>query len=95
VWWCEVKGKQGQVDGGFFLFLRLRRTLGEMDLVAVPMGVSIECNYQGTSNSLFCLFMILQLEHVNFQHLAVLAHLAKDDSSCLVEIGIYDRVRFN
>jgi hypothetical protein len=93
VWWCEVEGKQGQVDGGFFLFFGLGWTFGEMDLVAVPVGVSNEGIYQETSNSLFCLFMILQLEHVNLQYLAVLSHLAENDSSCLVEIGICNSVR--
>lgn len=37
VWWGEVEGEQGEVDGSFFLVFGLGSALGEMDLVAVPV----------------------------------------------------------
>ena len=37
--------------------------------------------------------MVLQLKDVDLQYLAVLAHFAENDRSCLVEIRVYDNVR--
>lgn len=33
--------------------------------------------------------MIMELEHVDFKYLPMLAHLAEYDSTSLVEVGIY------
>lgn len=33
--------------------------------------------------------MILELEHVDFKHLSVLAHFTKHVGSCLVEFRVY------
>lgn len=58
-----------------------------MYLIAVSVGVSVNFIRDGM-DLLLGFLMVMKLEYVNLQNLAMLAHLAKHNSPGLVEVWI-------
>lgn len=86
MWRIEVEGQKREVDG-LLIFIVIGLAFSEMHLVAIPVGVSADLYYM-ECNILLRFVVVMKLEHVNLQNLAMLAHLAKHDSSCFVEVWI-------
>lgn len=46
MWRIEVEGQERQIDG-LFIFIFIGLAFGEMDLVAIPVGVSVDLILHG------------------------------------------------